>query len=449
MLSTWMYEFADLFLKNEKSAALLTRDGDVLHAKSDLGFEVTGFKNISESSLKYIALKPGEILITNDPYSGGSFLHRYSFLMPLSRPEGTHPGLLLCIRREFAAGLNLSDKLDNEGLRIPPTPIFQNGQLIAPIIEAMSMHPHCPEGFKAWLQEIVSDLGETYKKWQRTEKNCKLSWSANEIKKFLSFAKNHASEKIQEKAQGEGRAEVRLDSGEVIKLHLEVSDGLIKADFSSTTAGIKTHIPDLAALGACYEGVAQFYDLNCMRNSSTFSILQVTKPSGCFLNAKYPSSTHRGLHTGVAAVRTAMALALRQIVKSSQPLLTENEAVLDLSFPDQKHWLSTWSTKICCEDVSLERIESQYPVQFVRIEKNSEKMHLELEFKTLMPCQMRWLMDFTKHDLKTPKGLKAPEATKLEVLSANGTWSPMSGQGGMDLTPGTHLRLNVWGLFTQ
>ena len=447
MLSSWLYEYADLFLKNEKSAALLSSDGEILHAKSDLGFEVTGFKNIVESSLKYIALKPGEILITNDSYSGGSFLHRYTFLMPLTRAEGSQPGVLLCLRREFAAGLNISDKLDDEGLRIPPTPVFQNGQLITPIIEAMSLHPLCPQGFQAWLQTSVSDLGEYYAKWNQVGKNCKLPLTANEFKKFLNFSKNFATEKILEKAQGEARSEIQLDSGETLKLHLEINNGIIKTDFSGTTAGIKTHVPDLATFGACYEAIAQFYDLNCFKNSGTFSVLQVTKPLGCFLNAKYPASTHQGLQTGIAAVRMAMTLALHQIVKSSQPLLTENTAAMEVAFAGGARWLSRWSSQNCCESVSLEKIEAQHPVQFIRVEKDTEKLHLQVEFKTLVACQIRWLTDFTKYKLRAPKGSTAPDATLIEVLEENGTWTRLASQGSTDLTPGTTLRLNLWGQF--
>ncbi len=449
MLSSWIFEFSDLFLKNERSAALLSRDGEILHAKSDLGFEATGFKNIAESCLNYITLKPGEILVTNDSYSGGSFLHRYTFLMPLSNAVGTQPGILLCVRREFAAGLNISGKLDGEGLRIPPTPVFQNGQLIMPIIEAMSMHPLCPQGFQAWLQSTVGDMAAYFKKWSHAEKHCKLPLTASEFKKFLTFSRNYATEKILEKAQGEARSEVVLDGGEVLKLHLEVNNGLIKADFSGTTAGVKTFVPDLAAFGACYEAVAQFYELNCLRNSGTFSVMQVIKPLGCFLNAKYPASTHQGLQTGVAAVRTAMVLALRQIVRSTQPLLSENMAVMEVSFADGQRWLSSWSAKRCCESVSLEKIESEFPVQFVRVEKSAEKMHLQVEFKTLAACQVRWLSDFTKQTPKAPKGLNAPETTQLEVLAENGEWTRLDSQGNTDLAPGTNLRLNLWGLYSQ
>jgi len=447
MLSSWIFEFADLFLKNEMSAALLSSDGEILHAKSNLGFEVTGFKNIADSSLKYIALKPGEILITNDSYSGGSFLHRYSFLMPLTTAEGSHPGVLLCVRREFSPGLNLSDKLDNEGLRIPPTPIFQNGQLITPIIEAMSRHPLCPQGFQAWLQATVADLSEAYRKWNQAEKSCKLPFTASEFKKFLNFSKNYATEKILEKAQGEARSEIQLDSGETLKLHLEVNNGLIKADFSGTTAGIKTHVPDLATFGACYDAVVQFYGLHCFKNSATFSVLQVTKPLGCFLNAKYPASTHQGLQTGVAAVRMAMTLALRQIIQSKEVLLSENLAVMEVSFADNNRWLSAWSAKSCCESVSLEKLESQHPLQFVRVEKDPENMHLQIEFKTLTACQLRWLSEFTKTNLRAPKGLKAPQATQIEVLADKGEWTCLPSQGTTDLAPGTSLRVNLWGQF--
>lgn len=447
MLSSWIYEVADLYLKHEKSGALITRDGDILHSKSDLPFEITGFKYLTENSLKYISLKPGEILITNDSYSGGSFLHRYSFLMPLTPVEGNHPGLLLCVRREFAPGLNISNKLDDEGLRVPPTPIFQGGQLITPIIDAMSLHPLCPQGFKDWLQDTVAELGDLLKKWNALEKNCKFSLSANEIKKFISFSQKFTTEKVIEKAQGESRSEVRLDSGEVLKLHLELHNGQIKADFSGSSPGFKTHLPDLATFGACYEALANFYGLKCFKNTGSFSILQVTKPLGCFLNAKYPSSTHQGFQVGVAAVQLAMSLALHQIVKSTNPLLSENDVKIEMAFSDGPRWLSHWSAKGCCESISLEKIEAQYPVQFLKLEKNHENMHFSLEFKTLAACQIRWLTDFTVNALRVPRGLKAPPTTQLESLNQKGEWIALPSQGSTDLMPGTHLRLNIWGLF--
>jgi N-methylhydantoinase B len=448
MLSSWIYEIADLYLKSESSAALMTRDGDILHAKSTLAFEETSFKHLAESSLKYVSLKPGEILITNDSYGGGSFLHRYSFLMPLSNPEGTHPGMLLCIRREFAPGLHFTTKVDDEGLRIPPTPLFQNGQFVAPIVEAMSYHPACPVGFKAWLQTTVTELGEMFKKWQSFEKSNKANLSAIEIKKFLSFSNKYATEKILEKAQGEARSEVRLDSGEVLKLHLEVNNGLAKADFSGTTVGFKTHVPDLVTFGACYEALANFYDLKCLKSTGTFSVLQVIKPLNCFLNAKYPASTHQGMQSGVAAVKLAMSLALHQIVKSTQSLWSENDLKMEMAFADGKRWLSHWSAKACCESVSLENIETQFPVQFIKLEKNLEKMQLAVEFKILAPCQIRWITDFTLNPVRGGRGLKAPTPTQIESQNAAGEWLALPSQGSTDLVPGMSLRLSLDGLFT-
>lgn len=449
MMSSWIYEFVDLFLQNEASAALLTTEGDVLHAKSDRGFEVTGFKNIADSALKYIALKPGEILVTNDPYSGGSFLHCYSFLMPLTANDGAQPGLILCVRRQFAAGLNVTDKIDNEGLRIPPTPIFQNAQLIEPIIQAMSMHPLCPRGFSAWLQQTSADLSALGAKWNSVQKSGKLAITATDVKKFLNFSKDYVTEKIFEKAQGEARTEIRLDSGELLKLHLEIANGVIKADFSGTSTGIKNHLPDLATFGACYDSIARFYGLRCFTNSGSFALLQVTKPLGCFLNAKYPASTHQGLQTGIAAVQTAMNLALHQIVKSADPLISEVFVKIEMAFGDDRRWLSTWSAKACCESLSIEKIETQFPVQFVKLEKNHEKMHLEVEIKTLAACQMRWLSDFTKHSLKAPKGLSAPEPAKIEILTTEGTWNPLASQGAGDVAPGSHLRISLSSLFSN
>ncbi|MGZ3797834.1 MAG: hydantoinase B/oxoprolinase family protein [Pseudobdellovibrionaceae bacterium] len=450
MFSNWIPELADLFLKSENSAALLSSEGDLIQAKSDLAFEITGFKNIVDTAMKYIPLKPGEILITNDSYCGGSFLHRYTFLLSLSRMTANQPGLFICVRRDFAPGLNISEKLDNEGLRIPPTPIFQNGQMITPIVDAMAMHPLCPPVFNLWLQKTVQELNRFYSHWSQIEKNCKLQISSMELKKFLSFSKKFATEKILEKAQGEARAEVRLDSGEVLKLHLEINNGLVKADFSGTTIGIKNHLPDLATFGACYQALAQFYNFNDFNNSGSFTVLQVITPSGCFLNAKYPASTHQAFHSSVAAVQMAMTSALHQIVKNPQVILAETDLKMEISFPEGLRWLSDWSAKCCGESVSLEKIESQYPIQFLKLEREHEKMHLLVEFKILKACQMRWLSDFTKFPLKSPRhGLKAPEPTSIEIMNTEkGSWVPLASQGSMDLLPETHLRMNIWSLFS-
>lgn len=449
MLSSWIYEFSDIFLKNEKSGALISHDGDLLFGKSDLPFEISGFQHLAENSLKYIPLRPGEVLLTNDSYSGGSFLHRYTFLMSLSAAEGNHPGLFLCVRRTFAPGLKISNKLDDEGLRIPPTPIYQGGQVVTPILEAMSLHPVCPEGFKGWVLNTIQELSEMRKRWRVLERNCKLPFSSAEIKKFLQFSQKHMTEKIFEKAQGEARSEVRLDSGEVLKLHLEIHNGFVKADFSGSSPGFKTHVPDLATFGACHEALAQFYDLKCLQNSGSFSVLQVTKPLGCFLSARYPSSTHQGLRSGVAAVQLAMSIALHQIVKSSQPLLAGSDIKLEMAFGDGQHWLSKWSAKEFCESVSLEKIESQYPVHFTRLEKNQEKMHLSLELQTLAACQIRWLTDFTLNPVRAPRGFQPPPPNQIESQNEKGEWIPLPSQGATDLMPGTRLRFNLHGLFVR
>lgn len=447
MQSSWIYDIADLFLLTETSAALLTWDGEILQAKSRLGFETVGFRTIAENSLKYIKAKPGDVVLNNDPYTGGSFLYRYNFLMPLTMPNASSPGLVLCIRREFSASLSFCDKLDEEGLRIPPTPVFQNNQLVTPIIEAMSLHPLCPQGFSAWLEETIEELKVYFQKWQRLEKNLKVQFTSTQIKNFLTFSHRFASEKVSEKAQGESRSEVRLDSGELLKLHLEIHNGMVKADFGGSSAGFKIHLPDSAAFGACYDALAEFYGLNDFKNSGTFSVLQLTKPTGCFLSSRYPASTQRGLSSGVAAVKLAMSMALHQIVKTKQALNTESELHLEMAFKEGQRWLSHWSPKPGCETLSLEQIETLYPVSFIKIEKDPEHSQLQVEFRILAPCQLRWHSDFTLHALRLPKPWQKNPMCRLETFGENEEWLVLPSQGSTDLPPQTLLRLSLWGTF--
>ena len=142
-----------------------------------------------------------------------------------------------------------------------------------------------------------------------------------------------------------------------------------------------------------------------------------------------------------------MTLALHQIVKSTQPIWSESGLRIEMAFGEGARWLSDWSAKGCCESISLEKIESLYPVQFVRLEKQPETMNFSLEFKALAACQVRWITDMTLSPPRAPKGFKAAMPTKIESLNTQGEWVAMPSQGSTDLTPGTHERVNLWGLF--
>lgn len=447
MQSSWIHDLTDLFLAKEASTALVTSDGDILFAKSNLEFECTSFQSIVEYSLKHIALRPGDILITNDPYIGGTFLHRYTFLIPLTAPSPNSNSLILCVRRENSPRLCPAKKIDDEGLRIPPTPILQNGNIITPIIDAIAAHPLCPEGFKNWIDLSIRDLQEHFKKWKSLEKNLSVHFSNQQIKKALSDSRKFAIEKIAEKTQGEGRSEVLLDTGEVLKLRLEVRDGQAKADFGGTSPGLQTFISDSTTLGACYDVISEFYGLNLLKNSGTFSILQVVKPSGCFLNAKFPQPTNRGLQSGVSAVKLAMNMALRQIVKNQECLKTESDVRIEMVFSKDRRWFSQWSAESVCESFSLQKTETNYPIKFLKLEKSNEKSHLHIEFKTLEPCQIRWNSDFSVHPLKPPTPWKATASSLLEVLDQNQEWTKLPSYGISDLTPGVQVRVRMWGHF--
>lgn len=449
MMANWIFEISDLFMLTEASGALLTTEGDVLFCRSDLAFEVAGFKAVAETALKYVRLQPGEILVTNDPYSGGNFLSRYTYIMPVRAASSSQPGLVLCLRRNFSATLPLCDKVDEEGLRIPPTPVFQNQQIVSPILEAMSGHPLCPAGFKTWVSQCIEDLQKYFQRWRLLEKDLQGSLSPAEVKNYLKFSQKFAMEKILEQAQGEARSEVRLDSGETLKLHLELQDGMIKADFGGTTSGVKTFLPDFATLGACFEAASEFYGLGDFRNSGTLSLIQVSKPLGCFLNAKYPASTYRGFQEGVAAVKIAMHLALHSIVKNAGNFQSPHHLCFEMSFASGSRWLSQWSARKCCESVSIQRLETQFPVQFISLQKDFETHTMTVELKTLEACQMRWISDFTQHPLKAPKDFKTPAPVLFEIAVDGTTWKPLPYQGQADLLPQTRVRFQIQNQFVK
>ena len=136
------------FVKSFDSAAILDREGNIfaLHYETlaDLGTLGTAASTV----LKYFPMSKKDVVIVNDPYSGGTVLSTLSLVTALNE------NLFLIARKGFRPRLILAQKLDEEGLRIPPTPLVQNGQINVPILEAMSEHPQAPEFFKERTEEF-------------------------------------------------------------------------------------------------------------------------------------------------------------------------------------------------------------------------------------------------------------------------------------------------------
>ncbi|WP_413558128.1 hydantoinase B/oxoprolinase family protein [Bdellovibrio sp. HCB209] len=429
------------FLHGE--AALLTTEGDVLLLRGSNPVSYDTLVKAARTVTKYLKLNEGDIALLNDPYSGGTTLDEITFLMAVSED------LVWVTRRPLAKNLKLVKSVEEEGLRIPPTPLRQKGQLNEMILGAMSAHPACPPQFTEWIKAQCAQMIDSAQRLHDTIEGTGLSVTGDLIEDYLKLSKKLAVQKISERASGETRVDVVLDSGELLRLSLEIQDGKVTMDFGGTSAAKTLNLTESATYGTCFYALSRFYGFDKYANTGSFSVLTVTKPAGCWLMAKYPASTLKGMTCGVAALETAIELALTNIhTKTEKSLNSYSPLMVQLNHQDTHVFLNIEGGKGATgekdgmdahiEGLSIESLERNFPVRVQRMDRRTSTggkgkfsggRGLILKVEALEDVQVSWLTDMTLHRPRIPKTCSHgdPSEVSLEQAGASKTL-PVLGQ---------------------
>jgi N-methylhydantoinase B/acetone carboxylase, alpha subunit len=437
-------------------AALVQIDGEVLALKGDNPTCYGTLRQAAQTATKYLKLKEGEIAILNDPYSGGTTLSDFIFVMAISED------LLWVKLFKHPAQLKIAKSIEEEGLRIPPTPLWNNGRPNSVILQAMQAHPACPPNFATWAEERCKELVEQSHRFIQAIEVTGFNFNEELIEDFIKLSRKCAQGKIHDAASGEARAEVYLNSGDMIRATVEVTDGKVHIDFGGTTASQVVHLTDAATYGVCYKKIADFYGFPHLANSGTYAALQVTKPAGCLLSSKYPAPATKGMQDGVAALEAVLQLALNQILKTqesaiagSTPLsvqFTAHGHSCSLRLPNGQGASSQKSGKDAssiCEDISIEQIERDLPVRVLKFDLNQTCQlpgkikggrGLSLKVEALDDVQVCWLSDLTKHRPRLTKNCSHGDINSV-VVTKDGQQESLPPQGYQTFAKGSILEI--------
>lgn len=418
------------FLTGE--SALLTIEGDVLAVRGQQAVSYGTLTAAASTAAKYLKLQEGDIALLNDPYSGGTLLDEVTFVVAVSED------LLWVTRRPLDKSVKLVKSIEEEGLRIPPTPLKQKNQLNEMILMAMQAHPACPPNFVDWLKEQVQDLTLRSKKLFEAIEFTGFTITGELIEDYLQLCKQTATQKISERASGETRIDIVLDSGELLRLNLEIHDGKVSMDFSGTTASKTVALTEAATYGACFHALSQHYGFTDLANSGSFSVLQVTKPAGCWLLAKYPAATNKGMTCGVAAIQAAVELAMAQIHHKQESSLSSHCPLQFDFYTDGRHkflQLSGGSAALAdrnganakISNLSIEQLERDFPIKVLRVDQRHSDggkgkftggrgLVMKVQFNADMKAT--WLTDLTLHRPRLIKHCSHGDPVELSLETA-------------------------------
>lgn len=269
---------------------LMTLDQKIVAAK---GHGIFGWASLVKSIHtvnQFFKLSPGDAVILNDPSCGGLFPWAITCVL---RTEHH----ILARSQKIKALWHLADKIDFESLRIPPTPLIQKGELQTQIFESLKNHPSVGPDFANTLTNITSLESFPMKNWSSLSPNL-----ASRIRTL-----------IHELPHREALQEVKLSTGEIIRLKLVCSDDGFSFDFGGTSVGQRCFLDEALILGICREYLLRFFSLGFQYGLFLDPWIHLRTPQQSCLQNKYPQGQLQGLARATGALLHVIQKCFQQI----------------------------------------------------------------------------------------------------------------------------------------
>ena len=285
-------------------------------------------------ALKAHTLDPGDLVLLNDPFRGGTHLPDITSVSAVFAAEQPRPAYYLATRAHHSdvggmmpGSMPLATEIFQEGLRIPPVKLIRNNEMNEDILELILANVRTPE-------ERRGDLGAqiaAHRVGERRLLEAASKYSAEKIARQMDELKKYSERmmraRIDEIPDGEYEFEDFLDddgfSAGPIRIHcrLTVLGEQVTVDYSGSDpqvrGGVNANLPvTTAATMFCFRCLIQDdipYNAGMMR-----PVEIVTRP-GSVVDARMPASVAGGNVETSQRIVDALLGALQQALPGQIP----------------------------------------------------------------------------------------------------------------------------------
>ncbi len=290
----------------------------LMDAKGDSLSENTGgipsFSGILPRTLKHFLArypietwKPGDCVITNDPWLATGHLPDITVAMPIF-----HKGALVGFSGSIAHSPDIGGslwsadcrELFEEGLRIPPIKFLKEGEPNADVLEMILGNVRLPDQVLGDLNAQVTANQVCGRRLIEFLGDTELDDLTGLSRTLQQRAETAMRRAIEEVPDGVYRASLDADGFDEDETHIEcavtVEGGSLSIDYDGTSKQIDRGLNTVMNYTYAYSA----YPIKCAldphtpRNEGSYRPVTVTAPEGCILNPRYPAPCNARQLTG-------------------------------------------------------------------------------------------------------------------------------------------------------
>lgn len=287
------------------SNAIFTPDVNLVGQTANCPVHLAAMHFSAEASLEEFGkdeLGEDDIVLLNDPYNGGTHINDVTWTQPIfdSSDEllgfGVSRGHWTDLGGGGPGGQSWGTHLAEEGLRIPPSMIVEDGELNETLVGMLKNNTRVPQYIEGDIQAHRAALSAAKTELHRLERKYGADTVRQGMTKVLDYTEKRTREAIREIPDGEYTAQDYGDCDGITKdsIHLNVTlivDGdEITVDFEGTDDAVPGSVnsPKANTYSAVYYALKFFTDPDAPANAGMYRPINIDLPEGSWVNPEWP-----------------------------------------------------------------------------------------------------------------------------------------------------------------
>jgi N-methylhydantoinase B len=308
--------------------AILDERGEVVAVDDPL--HLPSLQQTAEICLEYYRfdLAADDVIMTNDPYGGGSSLHYFTLVAPLGYEDDTVAYLAVRAHMPDIGGVVMGNyhptawELWQEGARFTPLKLVVEGKRRRNAIDTLLLNGRDPEGFRGDLEASLATVNVGRERLLSLIQEHGLETIKAGMAESVDYSERVFRTAISRIPDGTYAGEALLDhDGQgredlAVRVTLERRGERVVLDFTGTDAQSAGFVnsPPANTLAFALLPLLGFVDESVPRNAGLLRAVEVRLPEGTLVNPTYPAPTgwcqdHVGFEIA-AAVGGALSDAL-------------------------------------------------------------------------------------------------------------------------------------------
>ncbi len=271
------------------------------------------------------AFRPGDIYMTNDPYTGGgSHLNDLVLVAPVF-----HVRRLVAVVGNIAhhsdvggavAGSEYANSASiyQDGLRVPPVRLARAGTVDPDMVDFFIHNSRLPEERRGDIQAQVGAIHIGIRRVLEIVDRYGAPALGAAMTELLDYGERRVRAALREVPDFSVSGEEVLDPDKRTRAEVRIAVRVVKRgdaiafDFAGTTPQLEEgrNVPESALLASVYYAVKALLDPTLPTNAGYYRAISVSAPPGCLINARPPAATGTRVGTSqfiVNAIFQAMA----------------------------------------------------------------------------------------------------------------------------------------------